>query len=582
MSSQRVFEGVKFGDKEKQLVMQNSSDFNVGIEYEFNTEHNESKTIDDIIDFRQDVDDYLRDIRNAMDEHDLDSDEIYNEIVIEVLYVNDIADNEGYVLYELYRLFGEVSKVLTDVNPSDTKTDDMFSSEKETAMFELFVETANQSDIDIEEITELLKRSHDLEIHDFALLMRILDLYFTGEFIHGSSDKISDFFDLYNICVQNPDVFSVSEEDLVDGNYSQSDVSFVSELFKQLMSGTLNDAFLNTDNSYDLSGHGFSAGDFDVQEYIDYVEDIENIAHITDAMVSDFSQRVNDGEFEHDMRDEVVSNVRNTVRHIDRIEDEHDDMVEVITDLMTLEQSVQNIKDMFDFINNNGQTYDYAGMHISISTNKYDLSDFNIMKFVTLMHIPYILEYFPERGHVADLQEIVEKAFSQYVVNDIVGSVSGNEGMVEFIKRLITRVESKINNEKFQSIKFGDYAQLDGRIELRFFGGENYQDEYEKVMNQLLRSLYLMNIAYTDVHDKDYYKQVVKVINKSLADITDFSFSKLYKSLSDIDRVQPIFDSFNYYFDNQELSDEIISLWKKHFSNDYIDVFKRFYNSWIR
>ena len=70
----------------------------------------------------------------------------------------------------------------------------------------------------------------------------------------------------------------------------------------------------------------------------------------------------------------------------------------------------------------------------------------------------------------------------------------------------------EVFQRKYQTINIGDYIMHDGRIELRFFGGQDYHTMYDDIKLQLLRSLFLMELAYTDLYHKEYYSALGKVI----------------------------------------------------------------------
>lgn len=211
---------------------------------------------------------------------------------------------------------------------------------------------------------------------------------------------------------------------------------------------------------------------------------------------------------EYDRSD--VENILNDgfgIKHIDKVVPEHDSMIEVITEKMSLKDAIQNIKGMFEFLNSDmASVKSFAGMHISISTNKYDLSDFNKSKFTVLLNSEYIHKIFPERRHVENVSSAIKQTL---------GMFKNHYSNKDFTSETIETLESIINeklNTKYLTATMKDYNMMDGRIELRFFGGENYHTMFDKIKQQVLRSLFIMELAYTDLYQKEYYKELYKFI----------------------------------------------------------------------
>jgi hypothetical protein len=84
-----------------------------------------------------------------------------------------------------------------------------------------------------------------------------------------------------------------------------------------------------------------------------------------------------------------------------------------------------------------------------------------------------------------------------------------------FTEDTIDTIESIISDTldtKYITATLKDFNMMDGRIELRFFGGENYQNMYADIKQQMLRALFIMELAYTDLYQKEYYKELYKFI----------------------------------------------------------------------
>ena len=184
--------------------------------------------------------------------------------------------------------------------------------------------------------------------------------------------------------------------------------------------------------------------------------------------------------------------------HIDRVIPEHDDMTEIITEKMSLSDAIKHIKGMFKLIEDKEiEIPEMAGLHISISTNKYNLEEFNKATNI-----------------------IKNVLWSMYVrtLTDTVISIIEDE--------IVTSVY-----DKYQTVNISEYNIRNGRIELRFFGGENYHTMFDNIKTYLLRSLFLLEIGYTDLYKKEYYKQLSKFLD------SDQEYEKYY-SKEDIKEIK--------------------------------------------
>ena len=253
-------------------------------------------------------------------------------------------------------------------------------------------------------------------------------------------------------------------------------------------------------------------------------------------------------------------------------------MKEVITEKMTVTDALEHIQDMFRFISKHGTVADYAGMHISISTDKYDLYHFKLAKFVTIMDIDHLRDYFPDRGHVGNLTQNVSDIIKKNIFDVMLRHVLKNERtLMPVIKDLDYAISTGVNREKYQTINFGDYHISKGRIELRFFGGENYHERYEEIVTHLLRALYLLNFAYTDEHNKEYYKKLTKMANKTLMKYTGFSFSYIYSSMIKIAARVDMKEVLRKLGNEEELPDKEMKLFRTYFGKEYGEIIQDFY-----
>lgn len=217
-----------------------------------------------------------------------------------------------------------------------------------------------------------------------------------------------------------------------------------------------------------------------------------------------------------DQRVELESELekRGLMKGVDKILPEHDEMTEVITSKLSLKDAMNHIKGMFKYLSETKiEVPEMAGMHISISTNKYNLDDFNAIKFYLLLNTSYIHKIFPVREHVLDVAfriknniEMVVRSMHEYDEDSFKTNITATK-----IKDLEKQLKKSLE-DKYLTANIRDYNVSNGRVELRFFGGENYHSMFNDIKQQLLRSLFILELAYTDLYQKDYYKELASIL----------------------------------------------------------------------
>lgn len=571
--SKNLFEGVKFGDKEKQLILKNADDFNVGIEYEFNSnEDNSHKSFEDVIDINQDSDDILRDISNLYDEVDRDLDENLGDTIINLLDTESVGEDIPYGFEEFYKYLINISKDIKKTILPDTETDDMFADDKYRAIVQYLYNAAHKEyGSDYNAIFNMFN-SGSLEQKDaYNVMIQIIDIYFEGAFIDGKDENADYLYDLFDAFDNR--LYEIFLEDFdVEGFNLNAFKDDIDSLLRLLVSNDFLDKEEDSELPFSISEYGMSNADFSISDYISYIREYGDVEYITNNLIDYVRNEYNEGYLTNseDTARIDIDYLKDRVSNIDEVKPEHDDMVEVITSKMNVTDAIENIDDMFEYISELGDVRSYAGMHISISTNKYDLDDFDMLKFAILMKLPYVLSYFPERNMVNSLQTIIETNIEQKFYEELALNIVYSKPLSEFIADISAYVSAKLRNEKYQSIKFGDYNFLNGRVELRFFGGEDYHYRKDDILNQLLRALYMLNIGYTDAYKEEYKKTFLKVINDSVMEGTTYSVFYLYKSLNEINK------KFNIHYMAHEFNNlsNLDKDEKDEFQTMYIDFMK--------
>ena len=296
---------------------------------------------------------------------------------------------------------------------------------------------------------------------------------------------------------------------------------------------------------------------YNLSSFIDSFHSLYEGVTFGEKQIDDILSRSNDFNIgiEYEVRfdkdistNDVIDMLNEQGIEYDSIVTEHDDMMEIITSKLSLSEGINHIKSMFKFIKEKEiEVPEMAGLHISISTNKYDLEDFNHVKFLILLDSDYIHSVFPEREHVKNYNTLIE-----IMLGNLPSSLLRSESDV---KNIEWRIMTELDKAKYVTSAIKDYFESDGRIELRFFGGENYNEMYDDIKQQLLRSLLLMEVAYTNLYDKVYYKKLSSYLKQdsSLVKVKTEAF-KIIRNGSPKDAFKVIADNEKEFLNNSALS----------------------------
>lgn len=101
-----------------------------------------------------------------------------------------------------------------------------------------------------------------------------------------------------------------------------------------------------------------------------------------------------------------------------------------------------------------------------------------------------------------------------------INKLDGFRDVIKHIKSVYDVVISGeipvIEDDKHQAINKKWYDFLDGRIELRYFGGDEqseYEDRFDEIQDETLRACYMLQIAHSDDFEKEYRKYLYDIFN---------------------------------------------------------------------
>lgn len=197
---------------------------------------------------------------------------------------------------------------------------------------------------------------------------------------------------------------------------------------------------------------------------------------------------------------------------------EHGDQVELVTDPLPTNEAMKHMKSVFKLLeveemdDGVGLYASYASaFQISISYQNGGVGSFNPLKFAILMDSDSIHKIFPERDMVKNYNQyicnVIKKLRNEHDESDLFPIVEHY-----FLKRFTTANDVN-TGDKYFTFKLSDYMKFDGRVELRFPGGEDYHLLFDEIKTHIAKAIMILKISYTNEYD-DLYHEAFKQLYK--------------------------------------------------------------------
>ena len=554
MKGNKLFEGLRFGNNEINMIKQNLNDFSMGVEFEFhpNTEISED-------DLRQHANDEWG---SEWDEdsltyfiidsggYELDEDSVSRESSVLIASQEDLFDpnsehsvlvlkqDGNYTMDATVASKGRVDSLsdLVDINEVDVLSNFLIKIGK-------YIQYVSEKEIDSDllddkksltkQITDQLLRDFYSKEDDFNSTKDIEVLKVWEELLitrNGENSILAEELGITEpadineliIAIMNNDSGETDTENLVK---IIKDLS-MSEKFKKL---AVDSYIMGIDDSSDLVEDVLK--DIDDDRLNEFLFNLPN--NIYYSVPYDFEEFyieiMRDSMDEEEMGrvdiNQVIESIpSDIIQYIYKVEHEHDSQAEVITNTISVENGLEVITTMFDTMKENGwTTSNKSGMHVSISTNS-NKANVNLLKYIILTNIDYLAGkgdtiksggMYPPRKYVHHLGDIIRNKIGDIrdTLIDLKQFTKENalEDAISQISNSLLKSKT-FNSEKYQTIKLGDYDIRNGRIELRFFGGENYEDDFEKVERLIYRALYILHVSKSDMYEKEFKKSLYQII----------------------------------------------------------------------
>lgn len=302
---------------------------------------------------------------------------------------------------------------------------------------------------------------------------------------------------------------------------NKDDLLVVSELIKQHKNNDL-DNYLKSNN---MNSDYFESL---VEQLDEWLEDDEDF----DLTYANKNLKLTPVDRKPD-RFEVLEIIEDYLNHtsvtFDRVEydSEHSPIIEVVTDVLSIEDGIENIRNMLNFIQGDDlplYTDQSCGMHVSISY-KGASNTFDLNKFIVLLNTERIQSLFPKRHFITDLDDQVMEVFN-VIYNEVLDADNNNRSYNTLLHNLqnpLPVIKSHFNkvvnnhislvptNNKNQAINFEDFHIHNGRIELRYVGGDEdapYETRFKLLEFEVLRAIYMLQISNTKMYESEYKKKL--------------------------------------------------------------------------
>lgn len=198
--------------------------------------------------------------------------------------------------------------------------------------------------------------------------------------------------------------------------------------------------------------------------------------------------------------------------------------MEIVSPIMSLNDAINVLPKIFEFISNNGETNQSTGLHVNISYKGFNLTKLDTFKMMMFMEEGYIYEHFPER---------IVSEYLVFLYRNIAGNANINSDKLKsFNKRDIAKANDIIKKSRDNLLTWLQPApnklrgintmsqrgdgnnKKSSRIEFRYLGGSNYENKLDKVKHQILNYAYLIKLGMDkNYKKKEYINKVARMID---------------------------------------------------------------------
>ena len=346
-----------------------------------------------------------------------------------------------------------------------------------------------------------------------------------------SSEVAQDVFDenvsaiIAGLKQADPDKYSEHEDDEIEHDFFPEIEEYVksnySERFRQLYDETVNRHF---STGYSMNDCWDEMGDEERERTLEEMG-IDTPANLSDRLeegIHDIASQIED--FVGIKFEEVDAGYDTTNKHKDGWFLETDgDGPEIISAALPLPEQLDNLEETLEYIYQHGRTTSANGLHLNLSIEGKDGSDYDLMKLGLFLGEGYLLKQFGrQRNNNAFPQ--MEKLYRHILdlrhkypqVRDWVKAWHQEHDDPEVAKAINDTIMWAFKGDKYRSFNVQHLANQ-GYIEFRIAGNEHYEKNWREVKETILRFAYVMKLATDPASQlKEYNKKLVKFFSNAL------------------------------------------------------------------
>jgi len=211
--------------------------------------------------------------------------------------------------------------------------------------------------------------------------------------------------------------------------------------------------------------------------------------------------------------------------------------VEIISPALPITQAKEVIKDMFDYISDNGETDSSTGLHVHLGYKGVNMSqNLDLLKMMMFTEENWVLKNFPERegnSYTLSMIKKLDKTFKEHPDYPSALFKSGKDDIQWIFKDFQANVLPQ--STKYNSINWEPIGK--GHIEIRWMGGTNYHKKYKEVITALGRFASYLKLALDPEYKKEeYLKKLYRLAVKADYLRSDKEIKETQKQINVVER----------------------------------------------
>lgn len=547
----RLAEGIQYGNKQKSWVENNLNGFRIGLEAELvvadsammDADGMDFKELSEQFDIR--TNDTMGYYMTLYENNGADFPDIMTTVVLEALQDSDAfkAFNNDTIdsLVGLLKNDSVCSRIVkSDGNGSG-------DTEEDFGLLKLVMETMYRSvgggftalDDDIEPFANIDDDYVDNELLDFIFNNGYgnIDIVEIMQYVRDVNESLNQ-----HDMVDSEGTVTFSEED--EGETLEHFMNLLTELVGVCSRNEIVSKHLTSNMSVRVSNHFFdNSGAMELKTVHDQLEEADAYMTMEDFVEEILAKTPSSANIDPriffnvdvDFSDSITSSIGeveeiiNEMGYSDWFEvvDEGHDMIEIITTGSITGDDIEECYDtLFEIIDtlkdrgygtrdsDSGADIQGSGFHISISKLGYD-GLVSPTKFLLLSNILQIIPNDEQyvRKYVNDIRENFNSSTSlEILVGSLIANkFKKNESLSKNYDKILEdwAYASTDTVEKFQTVNFKEMDIQNGRIEIRLYGGRNYDSVKAEMWDETIRSMYALHLASSETEGRREYLQIL-------------------------------------------------------------------------